>query len=546
MSGGRWVKSVYVAAIVLLCVVVVAACSKGGKTGDSSTGSASPSAGAGASAAKEAIKFQLMVYDELVGGGKPLQDIKNYHILPQLTKDLLEKEQVQVEFIGGGPRDNGYIKNVDLKMASQDIPDSLYLSKAQAEQYGSQGALVDLAPLFKKYAPNVQKFIDANPGFKAFITNDQGKIFSVPNQRAMVPTYSWAYRKDLLDKLNLKAPTTADELTEALRAMKKANSARTFFPLAFEGSSLQYLALGHVFGAESKLNADGTLTGIYSPTGGGTDYFSPGFKKMIEYLNMLYTEGLLDPESANFANNEESLTQKMVTGNAAITFRTPLRAREWQAAGRKTDPAYTFTSMAPLKNIADGKQFLATTAPYEDGRTMAVSAKSKHPEAPVKFLDYLFSPEGTTLRRWGIEGQSYKVENGKKKFLVTFEQTVDEQSQGKSWTTLNKDFAVFFAPPDAEAGIALQDADMQNQLNMLAPFIPKVPYVTLTLDQQKQMNDLTLQYGDKGNQWVTQFITGKKPMSEWDAFLSDMDKLGYKKASAIWQDAYKKYLQSVK
>lgn len=538
MRNGTLIRYGLTSFIVLL-MIVMTACSNSSSDANGDNGQNN---------GKGVTTFQLLVFDMHVGGLTPNEDIRNFNIWPAFTQGLQEQKGVAVELVGGGPRDNGYFKNVDLKMASGDVPDALYLNRAQSDLYGSQGGLLDLAPLIKKYAPNVQQYIDDHAWYKSYVTNDKGKIFSIPWERATeVPNYSWVYRKDWFDQLNLQPPTTPEQLTEVLRALKKANpgNQRNFYPLTYEGSNTGFTSLSHVFGGQFRMSPDGKISGVYAPDGAGNDFFSPGFKNMIEYLNQLYKEELLDPEAANLAINEETMTQKMITGNSAITFRTPNRAREWQNAGRQTNPDYTFDVFKPLPNLDDGEYFLPSTPHFYDPFNIAVSAKSDHAEAVVKFLDYIFKPETQTLIHWGIEGKSYKIVNGEKEMLIGFADTLKVDANGKSWANSNKDFFSLPGPSDSDVKIALQDESMRDQYKVLQPYVKDIPYLQLNLDQQKELTELQAKYADKANKWLSDFITGKRPISDWDAFLKDMEDLGYKRAGEIWSEAYKKYLQAL-
>ncbi|MCZ4142431.1 ABC transporter substrate-binding protein, partial [Escherichia coli] len=49
-----------------------------------------------------------------------------------------------------------------------------------------------------------------------------------------------------------------------------------------------------------------------------------------------------------------------------------------------------------------------------DGYGIGSTTSAKDPVRIIKFMDWLASDEGQVLRNWGIEGEHYKVENGKR------------------------------------------------------------------------------------------------------------------------------------
>ena len=50
---------------------------------------------------------------------------------------------------------------------------------AQTNVYGPQGVFADLAPYIEKYAPNLQKYIDDNPDYKALVSDADGHIYGL-------------------------------------------------------------------------------------------------------------------------------------------------------------------------------------------------------------------------------------------------------------------------------------------------------------------------------------------------------------------------------
>lgn len=62
--------------------------------------------------------------------------------------------------------------------------------------------------------------------------------------------------------------------------------------------------------------------------------------------------------------------------------------------------------------------------------------------------------------------------------------------------------------------------------------------VTYSADQAKQLADLSAKVNEAVTAGVTEFVNGKRPMSEWDAFLGEMETAGYKKIVALQQEAY--------
>jgi maltose-binding protein MalE len=183
------------------------------------------------------------------------------------------------------------------------------------DAFVSSGAILpvsDYLDLMPNFRDKMAKW-NLKPELDNFRQAD-GKFYLLPGLHEKPwQDYSLAMRTDILDQLNLKVPTTWDELYTVLKAMKAA------YPNVYPFSDRW-----------SKPTPGGNLLNIlaasYGVTGGwGYQHASwdqsakkftytgaaPQFKAMLQYLNKLVTEGLLDPESFT---HDDIARQKLTTG----------------------------------------------------------------------------------------------------------------------------------------------------------------------------------------------------------------------------------------
>src|SRR5215467_1803742 len=190
----------------------------------------------------------------------------------------------------------------------------------QETPYVASGAILpvsdylDLMPNFKdKVAKwNLQGDVDT-------LKKADGKFYLLPGLHQDVWTdYSLAVRTDVLDKLNLKVPSTWDDVRTMLQAMKSA------YPNSYPLSD----RWGVPTPGGNLLNIVGSAFG--SPAGWG--YFNatwdykakkyaftgsmPQFKQMLQYMHMLVAEKLLDPES--FTQSDDNAIQKFTSGKSFV------------------------------------------------------------------------------------------------------------------------------------------------------------------------------------------------------------------------------------
>ncbi len=122
------------------------------------------------------------------------------------------------------------IEKVNLMLAGADLPDGFYgqwtVEEGSVNTYKSQGYFMQLTDdLLNKYAPDYMKFLSYDPEWKKSVAFPDGKVYSL--FKAEISPYNSTVNdtivvnRDWLNKLNLKAPTTTDELKALLLAFKK-------------------------------------------------------------------------------------------------------------------------------------------------------------------------------------------------------------------------------------------------------------------------------------------------------------------------------------
>lgn len=90
-----------------------------------------------------------------------------------------ERTGIHVDYISGPEEAADVYSEVDQRVISGDLPDAVMTKLAQTNVYGPQGVFADLAPYIEKYAPNLQKYIDDNPDYKALVTDKDGHIYGL-------------------------------------------------------------------------------------------------------------------------------------------------------------------------------------------------------------------------------------------------------------------------------------------------------------------------------------------------------------------------------
>ncbi|MFL0253239.1 extracellular solute-binding protein [Clostridium neuense] len=117
-----------------------------------------------------------------------------------------------------------YIQKRSLLISTGDAPEIMPKTyPGQETSFISSGAILPISD-YVKYMPNFQKKVkdwNMQDDLKS-IMQDNGKYYVLPGlHQTPVQDYSFAMRTDLLEKNNLKVPTTYEELEETLKKIKE-------------------------------------------------------------------------------------------------------------------------------------------------------------------------------------------------------------------------------------------------------------------------------------------------------------------------------------
>jgi putative aldouronate transport system substrate-binding protein len=173
--------------------------------------------------------------------------------------------------------------------------------------------------------------------------------------------------------------------------------------------------------------------------------------------------------------------------------------------------------------------------------------ESKNFVAMMQFIDWLwYSDAGLMFSKWGIEGDTYtgKPEDGSFKLNPQIK-----------WGGLNPDapkdlqvdygyFNGVFAYGGSTAILNTQFADEEKafQAEMNKRQVREVgPPHPFSVEEREQATLLETALHDHVNQNTLSFILGKRPLSEWDAFVAECKAKGADKYVDLANQAYDRF-----
>ena len=469
--------------------------------------------------ATEPVTFSIMM---LSNAGYPYK--ADWPFLTELTK--LTNVKFDATVVPGSDYDQKRSVMVGAGNAPMIIPKTYHPAE---EQYIAGGAILpvgdylDLMPNFQAKVQkwNLQSDIDQ-------MRQADGKLYILPGLHEDVwADYSLAIRTDILSKLNLAVPQTWDDVHNALKAMKAAYPNQ--YPLSDRwstppnpGANALLQTLGQAYGVNAGWSYQhaswDSTTSKYVYTGAMDQY-----KQMLQFLNTLFTEKLIDPES--FTQPDDAAKQKFATGKSFVISANAQELIVYRQDSAKLAGATVAKIPVPMGPLGNTKMGVRT----ENGLMISAKAKdSKNFVAMMQFIDWLwYSDAGQLFAKWGIKDTTYNgsVDDGTFKLVSNIDWAGLNPGAPKK---LNADygfsngvFAYGGSTKLLNSQFPPEELTFQDAMNSRKA-LPLPPPAPLSADDREQATLWQTSLKDFVNQQTLKFILGQRPLSQWDAYVSEL------------------------
>ena len=318
----------------------------------------------------------------------------------------------------------------------ENLPDVLFkagLDDAETLAMAESGVLIDLKPYLAEYAPDLWALLEANPDYLEAITLPDGTIRALPGITELPSNNLIWINQTWLNNVKMEMPTTAEELTEVLRAFRaqdpNRNGKKDETPLSVLGVwDLRFL--GHAFGIVEN--------DYYLHTEDGkavSSLTSEENRAFLTWLHQLWEENLLSHQSFTIVDSLRQITDS----NAAITYGAFLSTTPLSVVPASAMDQYTV--LTPL--TCNGKQiYRDLLGPVTKG-TFGLTRNCKDPEKLIAWVNYLYTEEGSILVQAGQEGSEYFWnEDGKWEWMADLQTVASDVlpnvtlSEGESFRAL--------------------------------------------------------------------------------------------------------------
>lgn len=520
-----------------LCVFmlfsILAACGGEAKGGDTTT-----TAGAATTAPEPAdtpvkITFATPVV-AAVDKGSDLEVLLN-SLVPGLTVELVPIERPQ------------YYELLNPRLAAGDIPDIIFLeSRTKYDTYAKQGVLYQSSiEDIKKNMPKIYAAINEFGADVWAISTIDGKIYGLP-QTTLRNTrpFTNAWRKDWLDTLGITAvPSTLQEYEDALVKIVNndpdQNGKKDTYGFTNRGKDAPGFMGASVFAAFGMFPNMWNLQPDGSIKYGITD---PRAKQAFEVLNKWFKMGLIDPEFATVDNN--MLKQKWVNGQVGLyaegTYYNNISGADFYDALKAANPKAEVT-LGPAPKGPDGKYGYFNWGKFTGGIAWGKNLDSEptKKDKTMQLLERLLTEEDTYIAaRFGsTEGTHWeRLADGS---IVSKAPYNDPKNAGK----LGINFLTQSISPMLDVQAAYMSRDEAKNYRFaiegnVKEGVDYFPWVNNFIG-----GDIVAKYRAGAEPLMFKnyidFITGARPLSEFDKFIEEWMAAGgadYEKAA---QESFK-------
>ena len=358
-----------------------------------------------------------------MNGGNNFEGIKKDSIWQKIE----EKANVSLK-IEGTTHNSDYYTTlnpiINTGVGTDDIPDVIFTVPGTANIGDAYGKWVEQDLFY-----NIDDLLAEKPGeypyIEALLTGKQYRNITYgEGAHTLIPYITsnsgWGiyYRTDWLINVGYyttdengnkiaKTPKTIDEFAEVLKLFTEndpdKDNKNDTYGMSPYGDTFYLNPLYHAFGVTPDYDLDANNKATYM-------YLQPEFKNFLSWFNQMYSNGYIDPQFA--ANKDNMDREKFFEGTTGILITNAEQHVTWIADAFENSNGKGLLTFgdAPVGTKTLGKEGASGFSDWGGWwGGYSILKDCKDPHAALRLFDYLYSPEGSALRSYGIENIHYTI-----------------------------------------------------------------------------------------------------------------------------------------
>ena len=460
-----------------------------------------------------------------------------YSLTQPVIAELEKRLGIKIELQAYPSSD--YNTKLKLQLATDDLPDIAFSTYKTLAEYVPEDMFINLSEYMDQlpnYAETLKRFDSLTNAFRI-----DGDMYWFIMTAENAPAYGNfpMVREDIVKAIGWDhMPDNFEELYEMLKAIKAYDP--NCIPMSTRGTDVLW-RMGYSFG---------TYNNIYFEPDEGRYVYGPAterYRKFMEYMNRLYTEGLLDPDFAS--SNKSIWMENLTSGKSYFLFENGSFATDINLVTRAANPEARFVPMKTLENYFGTRRAMffegsGVISPFRND-VWVISKTCKNLDAALKLMDYLYSEEGARLCSYGIEGENYTVaEDGS----ITFDQEKIDwylKNANDPYREYCNEIGVgclaFAGRFYDDAWYEFMDQDSRDMYAFWLADENITPYsynLCLSAEDTAAVADLMNACSTLVSTESLKFIMGTRSLDEFDSFVAELKNLGAETIEEVYHKAY--------
>lgn len=411
-----------------------------------------------------------------------------------------------------------------------------------------EGIFMELTDVIDSYMPNYKQLINSNKDILTQVTMNNGlfgEIFPI-NHNPEPPGFGPIVRKDWLDDLGIdpESIVTYDDYYDMLTKFKVEKGATSALYLNAQGVPMSnYLIAGYGIAGYSNQESN---TGPFYQESGTVKYgfLQPEFKDYLTMIHQWYSEGLISSDFISVTSPFQIAPADVTDGSVGLWYHMSQIMEEH--VSQATQSGFESIAIKDAVMKPGDKTRLGNYSKNLVGMGgLAISADCSNIDVVAKWIDFFFSDEGSLIMSYGIEGETYYLDaQGKPHFSdlilnnpdmgMIAASNVYAIQTGVGYIYEDR-FMDGYTPAALAAGeIWMETLDKDNMMT-----IPES--VKLSTEDSIAYASVYPDIATYTSENIAQFIVGARPLSEFDAFVSEIENLGIYECIKYWQNALDNY-----
>lgn len=361
-------------------------------------------------------------------------------------------------------------------------------------------------------------------GFHMVVSDELGK----PYEKKGLST---AIRKDILDDANLKVPTTWQEWFDVMKKLKQRHPEST----PFSGRDINKVTNNM---AQAMTGYDYSIS--YNPTlkqyvCGATQ---SSFRPLLQFMKNCYDEGIFDP---NFDKTSPATFNEAATSNKLFFWiDNGVNLVSQNNALQAIDKDAKFVEMNLMKSHLNGdkKSGFAFSQASNYATMLCISDTAKNKKELLHFIDWCYSEEGLLINNAGKQGVTYDLNSdGTPYFQKSVWEKFASNAMPEYALMSYYGFGQLCFSPHVLSGAGIEwkgrtvetttkDAAFQKQYDADMAAGCYVDSLALQPDVDNTMQSRIVTINRYISNQMVKFIKGDRPLSEFNTFINELNKMG--------------------